>query len=232
MRSEHQDGTVHHPRRSSHSNWPASHQRPETYRLPSLRSRRWTRPPLRCLSATCPYGPPKPPSPGYPLQPQTLGEHLKKRRLDVGLRQKDLARRLETSLFNIWNWQRNVTGPSLRFLPRITSFLGYAPLDTSDLTLGQQILTYRRVRGLRQEDLARQLGVDPSTLASWERGSPEPMGKHRERLENPSRRQTLDSFRIPGLSPQMTQRTGQNQNSESHRFSYQSRCKVFFPHTR
>jgi transcriptional regulator with XRE-family HTH domain len=137
----------------------------------------------------------KPPSPGYPLQPQTLGEHLKKRRLDLGLRQKDLARRLETSLFNIWNWERNVTGPSLRFLPRIIRFLGYSPLDTSDLTLGQQILTYRRLHGLRQEDLARQLGVDPSTLASWERGSHKPTGKRRERLES------LLAAARPGLPP-------------------------------
>jgi transcriptional regulator with XRE-family HTH domain len=108
---------------------------------------------------------------------------LKSRRLDLGLRQKDLARRLGTSLFNIWNWERNVTGPSLRFLPRIVKFLGYSPLDASDLTLGQQILTYRRFHGLRQEDLARQLGVDPSTLASWEKGSHDPMGKHRKSLE-------------------------------------------------
>jgi transcriptional regulator with XRE-family HTH domain len=107
---------------------------------------------------------------------------LKRRRLDLGLRQKDLARRLETSVFNIRNWERNVTGPSLRFIRRIVRFLGYSPLDVPDLTLGQRILTYRRLHGLRQEDLARQLGVDPSTLASREKGSHEPAGKHRKRL--------------------------------------------------
>jgi transcriptional regulator with XRE-family HTH domain len=139
--------------------------------------------PLRCLSATCPYGPQNRLLRVILCNQRTWGTIVRKRRLDLGLRQKDIARRLETSLFNVWNWERNVTGPSLRFIPRIVRFLGSSPLDTSDLPLGRQILTYRRLHGLRQENLARQLGVDPSTLASWEKGSHKPMGKHRKRLE-------------------------------------------------
>jgi hypothetical protein len=72
---------------------------------------------------------------------------------------------------------------SLRFVPRIVTFLGYRPLDASDMTLGQQVLTCHRIHGLRREDLAPQRGVDPSTLRSWENGSHQPTGKHRKRLE-------------------------------------------------
>lgn len=103
--------------------------------------------------------------------------------MDLGLRQQDLACRLSTSVFNIWNWEANGTSPSFRYLPRLVEFLGYAPFDMSQMTLGQQIRTCRRMLGLSQKGMARCLGAHPDTVASWENDIHQPMGRHRKGLQ-------------------------------------------------
>jgi len=84
----------------------------------------------------------------------------------------------------ICNWEINRTSPQLRFMPKIIAFLGYSPYDTQSGTLGKRIGACRRLLGLSQKELARRLGVDPSTLGRWETGRGQPSKKHRERLED------------------------------------------------
>jgi transcriptional regulator with XRE-family HTH domain len=105
---------------------------------------------------------------------KTLGDHLRKRRLDLALFQKDVAKRLGADEASVWNWEKNRSSPALRFVPRIIEFLGYVPDDTKLESLGQRIVAFRRLRGLTQKELAQRLGVDPSTIASWERGDHQP----------------------------------------------------------
>jgi transcriptional regulator with XRE-family HTH domain len=110
----------------------------------------------------------------YPKALKTLGDHLRKRRLDLALTQKDVAKRLGADETSVWNWEKNRSSPALRFVPRIIEFLGYVPDDTQPETLGQRIVAFRRLRGLTQKELARRLAVDPSTISGWERGEHQP----------------------------------------------------------
>ena len=71
----------------------------------------------------------------------------------------------------------NRTKPALWFLPGIVQFLGYAPW-AADGRVGERLLAYRRERGLAQKVLASFLGVDPGTLARWERGVRMPTGRY------------------------------------------------------
>ncbi|HEX4962475.1 MAG TPA: helix-turn-helix transcriptional regulator [Thermoanaerobaculia bacterium] len=112
------------------------------------------------------------PRPGYPEEPQTLGEHLKKRRLDLGLRQKDAAREVGANFKTYENWERGRYEPEVRFLPAVIAFLGYDPAPVGPaLPLGERIRAARRRQGLTQEELAYRLGIDPSTVAAWETGT-------------------------------------------------------------
>jgi transcriptional regulator with XRE-family HTH domain len=52
--------------------------------------------------------------------------------------------------------------------------MNYIPWDTSYKSLGEKIRAYRRLFGLRQEDLACQLGVDPSTVRYLEKNKHKP----------------------------------------------------------
>ena len=83
----------------------------------------------------------------------------------------------------ICNWEINRTSPQLRFIPKIIAFLDYTPYDTQSGTLGKRIVACRRTKGLTQKEMARRLGVDPSTLARWETGRGQPSEKLCETLE-------------------------------------------------
>ena len=124
----------------------------------------------------------KPPPPPYPRQLRTLGDHLRKQRLDLGLLQSQVAEQLGVDHMTICNWEINRTSPQLRLIPKIITFLGYVPYDTQSGGLGKRIIACRRVMGLSQKELAGRLGVDPSTLARWESERGCPSEKHRERL--------------------------------------------------
>jgi transcriptional regulator with XRE-family HTH domain len=116
----------------------------------------------------------KPPSKPYPKELKTTGDHLKKRRLELNMLQKELAERLGTTICTVRNWEKNRSSPSLIFIPKIIQFLGYVPYDAQTQDFGKKIAARRRFLGLRQKDLARKIGVDPCTIRSWEKGEHEP----------------------------------------------------------
>ena len=124
----------------------------------------------------------KPNGLGYPGEPKTLGDHLRKRRMDLGLPQKVAAQRMGGCVATITNWERNRTQPELRHLPKIIAFLGYDPLP-SPTTLAERLLHFRQVRGLTQYQLARIIQVDPTTVARWERGERQPLAESRKQVE-------------------------------------------------
>jgi DNA-binding XRE family transcriptional regulator len=60
---------------------------------------------------------PKPPhQKGYPLKIETLGDHLRKRRLDLGLLQKEVGSIIGVDETTIYNWENNRASPSLHAL--------------------------------------------------------------------------------------------------------------------
>lgn len=61
----------------------------------------------------------------YPAEPTTIGERLKKRRHELGLRQKDVARRLKVNESTVVDWENMKKSPSVRYYARIVRFLGY-----------------------------------------------------------------------------------------------------------
>jgi transcriptional regulator with XRE-family HTH domain len=67
----------------------------------------------------------------------------------------------------VTNWEVNRTTPTLRFLPAIIRFLGYLPFPCG-VSIAEQLIVTRRVRGLSREAAARLLGVDPGMR--WESG--------------------------------------------------------------
>jgi transcriptional regulator with XRE-family HTH domain len=117
---------------------------------------------------------PKPLPRAYPRELRTLGDHLRKQRIDLGLLQRDVAEKLQVNQMTICNWETNRTSPQLRLIPEIVAFLGYDPHDTPPQALGKRIIAIRRSLGLSQKRLARLLNIDPSTLGRWETGEGSP----------------------------------------------------------
>jgi len=65
----------------------------------------------------------KPKDSAYPTIIETLGDRIRAKRLDLRLRQKDIAMYLGVDETSIWNWENNRAKPLLKFTIRITAFL-------------------------------------------------------------------------------------------------------------
>lgn len=66
--------------------------------------------------------------------------------------------------------------PALRWLPAIIQFIGYDPRPVPE-TIAARLVHYRTGRGISQLEMAKRLGIDPSTLARWETGEREPQDR-------------------------------------------------------
>ena len=129
---------------------------------------------LRCLFCQITLKAQKPLPSAYPQTLRTLEDHPRKRRLDLNLLQKEVTQRLGVCVPSIYSWENNLTKPAIRYIPKIIEFLGYVPFDTSNLSVGEKIVVYRRLLGLSQKKQAHRLGIDQSTLGKWERNKRQP----------------------------------------------------------
>lgn len=113
----------------------------------------------------------------YPKQINSLGDHIRARRLDLKLLQKQVADQIGVHEMTITSWEGNATVPEVRYMPAIIQFLGYNPLPAAS-SLPERLVTARRELGLSQRKMAAKLGVDPATLMGWEAGRHQPTGKN------------------------------------------------------
>jgi transcriptional regulator with XRE-family HTH domain len=106
----------------------------------------------------------------YPTNPSTLGEHLRKRRMELGLYQQEVAVKLGVTVDAAASWEKDRKHPKLRHWPKIIAFLGYDP-NPPPTTLGEQLRARYRAMGLPRKDAARRLGLDEGTLQRYEEGT-------------------------------------------------------------
>ena len=60
---------------------------------------------------------------GYPLNPKTIGEHMRKKRMDKRLMQSEVANIIGVSEKSIWNWENGRTKQSKKNLEIISAFV-------------------------------------------------------------------------------------------------------------
>ncbi len=109
----------------------------------------------------------------YPRFPTTLGEHLKKRRFELQLLQRQVALRLGVTVNTVIDWEKDRKEPETRHWPKIITFLGYDPHPTPK-TLGERLQARYRELGIPRKKAARRLGIDENTLQRYEEGMSKP----------------------------------------------------------
>lgn len=119
----------------------------------------------------------------YAREPKTPGEHLKKRRYELGLRQKDAAVRLQISHATYISWEIDRAEPAIRHWPRIVAFLGYDAAPGEGETLANALRAKRRDLGLPRKRAAALLKIDERTLKRYEDGLWEPGERNRTIIE-------------------------------------------------
>ncbi|MFN8302434.1 MAG: helix-turn-helix domain-containing protein [Saprospiraceae bacterium] len=98
------------------------------------------------------------------MELKTLGDHLRKVRLDRGLSQPDVARMLEVDALTVTGWELNHHEPPARLAKAIIAFLGYFPFSGSDHSLGRQLYYARLITGKTQKQVAKEIDCDASNL--------------------------------------------------------------------
>jgi DNA-binding XRE family transcriptional regulator len=112
----------------------------------------------------------KPLSKAVPLTLLSLGDHIRKVRIEREMLQKDVACIIGVSVDCLTNWENNRAQPQINYYPAIIAYLGYDPFATPAATFGQKVYQYRRRHGLNIERMGALAGVNASTILSWESG--------------------------------------------------------------
>lgn len=103
-------------------------------------------------------------------RPVTLGQHLKKRRRQLRLLQREVAIRLGVSVDSYRGWEIGRIGPGSGSWARIIRWLGYDPTPEPQ-TIGERLRAKRRALGWSEAKTAAYLGWNDATIRRYERGS-------------------------------------------------------------
>jgi transcriptional regulator with XRE-family HTH domain len=125
----------------------------------------------------------KPMDSAYPKNLVSLGDHVRKRRLDLKLLQKEAAELMDVDMQTVVNWETNTHAPATHQIPKIIDFIGYVPYSKDFTDFKEKLLYYRKLSGLTQKKLAELLQVDETSIAKWERGKHTPIEKMLKKLE-------------------------------------------------
>jgi transcriptional regulator with XRE-family HTH domain len=66
----------------------------------------------------------KPKGNAYPKEVTTIGDAIRKRRLDLGLHQKDVAKMIGCDKTSVLNWEKGYNTPRVNKMADIERFLG------------------------------------------------------------------------------------------------------------
>ena len=111
---------------------------------------------------------PKPLGKGYIHAPQTLGNHIRNKRLQMRLSQREVADLIGVEQMSISHWERDKAEPQTGHLPKIVQFLGYNPRPAETETFGSRLQYARLLKGLDSLELAGQIGVSTKAILRWE----------------------------------------------------------------
>ena len=104
----------------------------------------------------------------YDFEPIS-GDHIRKKRLKLGLFQREVAQQFGVSPWTIMNWEKGYTELPVSAVSATLEFLGYDPYPEPK-TLPERLLAKRRVLGWSIREAAKYAGVDPGTWGRWECG--------------------------------------------------------------
>lgn len=100
---------------------------------------------------------------------KTVGHHIRKKRLDDGLYQREAAELIGVSAAVVELWEIRGYEPDPRSWPGVIASLGYDP-NPKPSTPAERIKTARRLLGLTQKELANRLLADAGAITRWEAG--------------------------------------------------------------
>jgi len=138
-----------------------------------------------------------------PKVPTTIGEHLRRRRLELKLFQSEVARRLRVSTVTLSQWETDRLYPTWHYWPRIIEYLDHNPfvnkalgkpkgnesrdvaslLKSPPASFGGRLLRRRLEMLKSRKEVATELDVCVKTVWGWEANRRRPCSALRSRLK-------------------------------------------------
>lgn len=118
--------------------------------------------------------------PGYPVELRSIGDQIRKRRLDLGLLQIEVAAQIGVTEDTVWNWEHG-TEPELIHVPAVLAFLGYVPWECPNDPVGR-LAYFKKVKGLSLQRLGTLMGRNPEQLEDWLSGKVTPCKANVEKI--------------------------------------------------
>ncbi len=105
----------------------------------------------------------------YYEEPKTLGEHIRKKQLDNNLTLNQVCEAIGITKQTALRWEQE---PPNRIqekkYPAIANFLGYCPIDSYPQNFGQHLKLIRSWSGYSREEMGKEIGTCPKTIARLE----------------------------------------------------------------
>ena len=113
---------------------------------------------------------------------EAIGQRLKRHREACGWSQSKAASMLGVDPSVLGRWESGQRQPQGKYLAKAHSFLGEDPPPVP-ATVADRLKRCREALGWSQRELARRIGVWPSTVERWELGHRRPGAEHAAMLE-------------------------------------------------
>lgn len=107
---------------------------------------------------------------GYTPTPQTIGNHLRNRRVLLKLDQTQVAAKLEVNYRTYVFWENGDIVPRPSHYPAIIRFLGYLPFEIDRTTIAGKVRVCCLLKGVTKLQFSKMLGLEPRMLVKFERG--------------------------------------------------------------
>jgi transcriptional regulator with XRE-family HTH domain len=137
-----------------------------------------------------------------PREPKTIGEHLRKRRLELGIFQSKAACLLGVSTVTLSRWECDKVYPTWPQQPAVATYLGFDPFTNPTLgspkgnetqgvdflspeapaNLGHAIIRHCMIVRKTRHQIAKELGLSPKTVWNWQVGRRQPSALLRKRI--------------------------------------------------
>ena len=111
----------------------------------------------------------------------TVGDHIRKKRMDMDLYQREVAEIISAPEATGQMWECYGYEPRMRYWPGVISFLGYEPYSPPR-TMSEKVEVIRRRFGLTSRELAQRIQADPGAITRWETGGAIRKERHRRAI--------------------------------------------------
>lgn len=110
----------------------------------------------------------KPKPSTYPKSLDTICDHLRQKRLDLGLRHRDIAELMGVNVNTTESWENHHHFPEEKHVAKIIEFLGYNPIPKGE-TIGEQLYHFRLTNGYSRVEIGKIIGADDMSIVRWEK---------------------------------------------------------------